>query len=522
MNFKFKLYITFLLLFSIQLLISLYLNNWHFAYPLDDTYIHLAIAKNFGLHGVWGPTQFEFASASSSLLYTLILSSFFFLGIGNVYLPLIINIIAVYFLIQASEKLLYSLTNSEELKKLFLILVVLFMPSLALTLTGMEHILQTIFVVYLTYYFLNNLSSNNKSLIPLLIFSFLAVATRYESLFLISGLCVILFMRKKFIQFVLLLVISFLPVIIFGSISLEKGAYFLPNSLMLKGNIPTFSIESIFNIFEEIFRKIIEAPHIFSSLVLLLFLILFTKPKSMKQDTFILSVILLIGWIFQLGLAKIGWFYRYEAYLLVLTIIVSIKLFDFALPRFNFTKQKSKETILSLLRNPKIVFFFSILIIPLSYRLTSSLYKSALAPKNIYEQQVQMAQFVKANAFKTVVLNDIGTTCYDNDLKLIDIQGLGTNGILKLSKQSNYKDFEVFEYAEHLKAELAITYDLKLMFDCSPRWKKIASWKIKNNVICWKDEVFIYVVDTTKMEELTDKIRKFSEILPKDVDVKYY
>ena len=48
-------------------------NDGHFIYQNDDIYIHMAIAKNVANHGVWGVTQHEFTSSSSSILYTLIL-----------------------------------------------------------------------------------------------------------------------------------------------------------------------------------------------------------------------------------------------------------------------------------------------------------------------------------------------------------------------------------------------------------------------------------------------------------------
>ena len=38
-----------------------------FLYPLDDPFIHMQVARNLSLHGVWGINPQEFGSASSSL-----------------------------------------------------------------------------------------------------------------------------------------------------------------------------------------------------------------------------------------------------------------------------------------------------------------------------------------------------------------------------------------------------------------------------------------------------------------------
>ena len=77
---------------------SFILNQGHIIYSLDDAYIHMAIAKNFSQHGVWGVTDKEFSSSSSSLLYSLLLSLIFLFG-PNEIAPLIINLVFANFLI---------------------------------------------------------------------------------------------------------------------------------------------------------------------------------------------------------------------------------------------------------------------------------------------------------------------------------------------------------------------------------------------------------------------------------------
>ena len=62
-----------------------------FAYALDDAYIHMAMAQNFAEHGVWGPTRYEFVSASSSPLWTATLAGLFAAtGVHELW-PLLLN-----------------------------------------------------------------------------------------------------------------------------------------------------------------------------------------------------------------------------------------------------------------------------------------------------------------------------------------------------------------------------------------------------------------------------------------------
>src|SRR5262249_185763 len=62
-------------------------------YPLDDTYITMAMGKNLAEHGVWGVTRFEFASSSSSILWPIVMAATYRIAGTNEAAPLLWNLV---------------------------------------------------------------------------------------------------------------------------------------------------------------------------------------------------------------------------------------------------------------------------------------------------------------------------------------------------------------------------------------------------------------------------------------------
>ncbi len=75
-----------------------------FSYPLDDTYIHMSIAKNFAQNGTWGINAHQFSAASSSILYTILLAVLFKIFSANVLIPFILNAITAIILLIVIQK----------------------------------------------------------------------------------------------------------------------------------------------------------------------------------------------------------------------------------------------------------------------------------------------------------------------------------------------------------------------------------------------------------------------------------
>jgi hypothetical protein len=113
--------------------------NGVFMYPLDDTFIHLEIAKNLK-GGNWGINN-EFASASSSLLYTVLLTAFRFFSDSTI-IPFLINCVAGAGLIWVLHRWLKKQGVTAIAQALIILLAVFFTPLALLIISGMEHTIQ--------------------------------------------------------------------------------------------------------------------------------------------------------------------------------------------------------------------------------------------------------------------------------------------------------------------------------------------------------------------------------------------
>ena len=130
---------------------SLDLDGGHFVYSGDDAYIHMALAKNFAEHGIWGVSKYEFSSSSSSLLWTLLLAMIYFLFRANTITPLILNLIFAIILII----LVYALLRKHKMPNyaaFFLILIMVYCSYIpTIIFLGLEHIMHMVFSIGFLY-----------------------------------------------------------------------------------------------------------------------------------------------------------------------------------------------------------------------------------------------------------------------------------------------------------------------------------------------------------------------------------
>ena len=165
------------------------------------------------------------------------------LGINDYY-PLLINVLFVIVFVVSAHQLF---KEYGTIAYLILLSLMLWLPLVYVqVLSGMEHVVHIVFtllfIIQVKRYFQ---IGSIQGFAGLCLLASIAVMTRYESLFFVFPVCMLLLLRKAFIQSVVLGMVAVLPVVLYGYLSIKNGADFLPNSLLIKGNV-TVSIWQLF------------------------------------------------------------------------------------------------------------------------------------------------------------------------------------------------------------------------------------------------------------------------------------
>lgn len=481
----------------------------NFAFPMDDPYIHLAIGKNLALHGNWGPMSDVFNSSSSSLLYTLIITVFFYLGIGGLSTLFIINIISSLGCLFAFEKIARTLKMDADSYMIMAFAFVLIVPLYHIAYLSMEHTLHIWIMLYTVLngaIYLSNETNNTRAVISLSILTSLAIMARYESLFLGLILGLILLYRKQFKNAIIFGVIALIPITIFGLVSIYNGEHFLPNSVMVKGVRTGDGFLYYLKYGVRWLKKMYLFPDY--GLALIVVAIAFFKKYKLKEiDTmYWFSFLTLTIMIIHGSFGEIGWLGRYEAYLVALSLVVM----GFC---FQYFKEKGISKYI-----PYLVLIAFILLRTVNYT-----YSYRHGMQNIYDQQYQMSQFVKQYYDnEEIVLNDIGTTSYYTDAKYIDLWALASTEIANYKLEHNSINQDVVaNLADRRNSKIAIIYSDSVYNYVPIEWSKVASWTIQNRQVSDRATVYFYAINIPA-RELLDQVEEFSENIPSEVKVEYF
>ena len=505
------------------LVVSLEGTDGHLVYALDDAYIHMAMAKNIALHGVWGVTRYGFSSTSSSPLWLLVLTACYYAFGVNGVTPFILNVVFGTAVCAAAFVVLKKSGVGKIRLLVCLFAITSLTPLLTLIFGGMEHTMHTFLAVAFLYASTSVLAKSapaGKDYAAVIGLSPLLTLARYEGIFLVAVVAALLLLKKKLPAAFLVLAAGALPLIVLGFISTSQGWYFLPNSIILKIDSSgpyEFGYKTALNLSG--FGNVVRAPHILMLILgsLAAFALAVKKYRHLWHPAAIMPALFVAAAFLHMQYCRTGHFYRYEAYLVTLGLVTLGAALPAAAPKAVHAELKRA----SLAYYSAVALLLAFAAWPLCTRAGDAYRDTPRAPVNIYEQQYQMGLFLKEfYAGEVVAANDVGAINYLADIECLDLFGLATMEVAEAKIHRRYDTREIATLAAARGADIAVVY--KDWYASSgglpPEWPFIGSWRITGNVVCAYPEVQFYAISPDQQFELLHNLVDFSERLPETVE----
>lgn len=500
----------------VLLVAILTMNSGQMVYTIDDIYIHMAISRNLNEFSVFGVTRHEFSSSSSSPLWNLIICAGFALVGVNDMVPLALNVLLSTAAVVTMYAILRNLDMSERYITAVLVSFVFFTSLPGLVFTGMEHILHTVFslvFIVLSTRIITEQESNVQQLTLFMVVTFFVSAARIESMFLVIPVAILFLVKRRWGFAIAVLGMAALPWAVYGIVSMLNGWLPLPNSLVVKGadaiaqGLVWFLVRGI--------GSLIVSPHL---LVLLMASIKLTADQAQEPWTTgtVMKWVFISACILHLQLGKIGWFFRYEAYLVALGILTlsiqghrffsKLTLDSLRAPQIDLGGNKNRLYGLAL-----IVLFVT----PLAARGALWMYWTPIASTNIHDQHYEMARFLDEFYYgEAVMLNDIGYANYLTDIVCVDKWGLATLDIGESLLNGSMSADTLRSIASEHGVKIAAIY---LDGFIPEEWEPVGHWTIRNNVVAYNSTISFLVVMPSERDRLISSLQLFSPSLPDDV-----
>lgn len=506
-------------------------NGGDFTYPLDDTYIHLAVAKNLATSGVWGITPDRFTSCTSSVSWPLTLAALGAAMPWAEWLPLILNLLFGVAVLILVDRGLREQAVGQIVRIGVLAGFVMVVPLSVLTVVGLEHVAQIAFALGLLRWGVEMIDGPDQGSQRVgrgLILAILLVATRFEGLFLVASIAWLLQRRGRRRTALRLAVAGAMPLVVFGLISFFIGGRFLPTPIWMKGKLGSELLPALlaapsdpgqwvqllidFSILSPL-RSLAEVGALSWLVLLALARLIWTRTQGTRLVG--LWIVLATTWM-HLVFARTGWLGRYEAWLIAM---LAVSLAPFAQELFDGGRRRRWPVRLTAL-----VLLLVFGLFPVRERVASTMFQANRGSTNIYEQQVQMARFLDFyRSGETVAMNDIGAVNFFADVDCVDLWGLSDNDIAERRLAGELDPVEIAWITRVRGVEVVVMYESVLdeTGGTPAGWRPVADWRIRRNAVCGSSRVTWFSTSVAAEPKLRAQLEEWSPELPRTVSVRW-
>lgn len=387
-----------------------------FEYPLDDPYIHMAMAEQMRAGG-YGVNAGEYAAASSSPLFSVLLMPFAGEPAQRL-LPLYWNIAGLIAAAWLWGRILWQAGYGGSVLGMGLALIgPVALNMMGLAFTGMEHMLHVAASLAIVSGLLTFLDTGRIGKL-LLLGIFLTPLMRFEGLALAILAALVVMVRGRFSSGLVLLVLAIAPIAGFSYFLTTLGLEPLPSSVTAKLGIREGETQLLSLIIAKVqqtaggTRQLLLAGFVVVAAILAVL-----KPVRASGRWPLLFAVGGAG-VAHLIFGRYGWMNRYEIYILV---IMAAGLLAVSAG----TGRKS----LPLLALIPILFTGA-------YYVPRVIEYYPGAARAIHLQQAQMSRLAKDYLKEPVAVNDLGWVAWRNPDYVLDLWGLANHEARRLRLQN--------------------------------------------------------------------------------------
>jgi hypothetical protein len=479
----------------------------HLVYVLDDAAIHLSLADRLAHHGTWGVTAGRFESASSSPLWTLLVAPGMLVRPLRDWWPLVLNVLAgigVIVVLGRNQTMLRPHGRNRPLDAVaiaVLVVVVLFLPGLAVV--GMEHTLHVALVlaaVVLVHRRAEGRTDRFPTWAPLAIVA-LASLTRFETAFVALGLAVALIVGERAAgrrPAAGLLAAAAAPIAAFGLFSRLMGGGWLPNSVLAKGQATgnAGSDDGLGPI--DVFHRLTHDPVVAALFAVAVGYLVMTWGRTDRRvPSRLPAITFVVATICHVALADMGWFERYQAYLIAVGVYALLGMLAELPPDVGRRALVACAVLGAVFGLTKA-------------NLTAEAYQAA---DDMYRHQYQAARFLdRYYDGASIATDQLGYISLLHDGPLTDLAGLGDYEVLDVGDPSP----ELWEdLTERRGLRVAVVYDVSALRNAPDSWVLAGQLRIDGRVTTSVSKrLQIYATTLDEVHPLQEHLAEFAADLP--------
>ncbi|HRV81088.1 MAG TPA: hypothetical protein P5218_06625, partial [Planctomycetota bacterium] len=468
-------------------------------FALDDPYIHLAMVEGM-LQGHYGVNPGEVCSASSSILWPILLMPFEALGLGPQGALLwntLCGALSAALILEVLQQAL-PMGKYGRIRVLLGLLVLLACNAWGLAFLGMEHSLQLTLSLAIVLGLLR-LGAGRPVGWWIYLASLIAPWVRYESLALASAFWLCLAWQGRWVRALGLGLGSGLVLLAYGFFLHRLGLSWIPDSARAKleawgvDNTPWQSIRVHWAVAWKL-----ERGRVLMGLVV--FLVILACKSGWWQPVGRAAVCLALAGLLHLSFGSYGWYNRYES---AMVGGLCLGILGLGLPRVA-TARRPRVGIAGLA--------LGLLLVARPYAQGQA--QIALACNNIYEQQYQIHRLLLNHWRRPAAVNDLGWTSYRNDQFVLDLAGLASPEVRAMSRHSQDGAW-IAVLTRQRGIELAAIYET--WYPQRPaEWVQVASLSLsRRRVTPASDRVSFFATSPAAVPAVRAALQAFEPTLPK-------